>query len=269
MTGSRPSPLALDRAINDSQGAVEALHVEQLQALSDRFESATPQEIVRWAIEAYRGKLTVATAFGAEGYCLIAMIAQVRDETGIVPDIFNLDTGYQFPETLELQERLQKHYGLCIRRVGAPETVEHMEARFGGPIYGTDPDHCCYLRKVVPLQTALQGFDAWMAAIRREQTPERAPASIVGPDSTYCHLVKINLLANWTKTQVWDYIHKHRVPVNPLHAQGYQSIGCWRCIQAVVAGEDDRAGRWAGMAKRECGLHVKDCSRQKMTSAHS
>ena len=131
-----------------------------------------------------------------EGCCLLAMIAQSRDETGLAPDIFNLDTGYQFPETLELRERLQARYGLSMRLVSAPETVEHMEARFGGPIYGTNPDHCCYLRKVVPLQAAVQGFDAWLTAIRRDQTPERARAPIVGRDPKYRHLVKINPLAN-------------------------------------------------------------------------
>jgi phosphoadenosine phosphosulfate reductase len=218
LTGFLSSPLAPDRVLYEPQSAVETIHVEQLQAISDRFESATPQEIVCWAIETYRGNLTVATAFGAEGCCLLAMIAQVRDETRITPNIFNLDTGYQFPETLELHARLQERYGLCIRLVSAPETVEHMEARFGGPISGTNPDHCCSLRKVVPLQTAVQGFAAWMAAMRREQTPERAQAPIVGPDPKYRHLVKINPLANWTKAQVRDYIQTHSVPVNPLHA---------------------------------------------------
>ena len=234
----------------------EVTDIEQLQALSDRLESATPQEIVGWAIETYRDKLTIATAFGAEGCCLLAMIAQSRDETGFAPNIFNLDTGYQFPETLELRERLQARYGLCIRLVSAPETIEHMEARFGGPIYGTNPDHCCSLRKVVPLQAAVQGFDAWLTAIRRDQTPERARVPIVGRDPKYRHLVKINPLAHWRKEQVWDYIQTHNVPVNPLHAQGYPSIGCWPCTRPIFAGEDDRAGRWAGTAKRECGLHL-------------
>lgn len=242
--------------MSERHNPVEVIPVEPFQALSDQFESATPQEIVRWAIATYRDKLTVATAFGAEGCCLVAMIAQGRDETGIAPDIFNLDTGYQFPETLELRERLQERYRLSIRLAGALETVEHMEARFGGPIYGINSDHCCYLRKVVPLHTAVQGFTAWMTAIRRDQTPERAGAPIVGRDPKYRHLVKINPLANWHKIQVWDYIHEHAVPVNPLHAQGYPSIGCWPCTRPVFAGENDRAGRWAGMAKRECGLHL-------------
>jgi phosphoadenosine phosphosulfate reductase len=184
------------------------------------------------------------------------MVAQIRDETGITPDIFNLDTGYQFAETLALRERLQQRYGLAIRLVSAGETVTQMEARFGGPLYSRDPDHCCYLRKVVPLRTAVQGFAAWITAIRREQTRQRAQAPIVGADPTYPHLVKINPLANWTKTQVWAYIHQHNVPVNPLHAQGYPSIGCWPCTRPVSTAEDDRAGRWVGFAKRECGLHL-------------
>src|SRR6059036_3389320 len=109
---------------------------------------------------------------------------------------------------------------------------------------------------VVPLQTAVQGFDAWLTAIRRDQTPERARTPIVGRDPKYRHLIKINPLANWRKEQVWDYIQTHNVPVNPLHAQGYPSIGCWPCTRPIFAGEDDRAGRWAGTAKRECGLHL-------------
>jgi phosphoadenosine phosphosulfate reductase len=242
--------------MSERQSTVERAQEEHLREISNGLESATPQEIVRWAIETYRDHLTVATAFGAEGCCLIAMIAQVRDVTGITPDIFNLDTGYQFSETLQLRERLQERYGMSIRLVSAPETVEHMEARFGGPIYGTNPDHCCYMRKVVPLHTAVQDFAAWMAAIRRDQTPERAYAPIVGRDPKYRHLVKINPLANWNRTQVWDYIRKHTVPVNPLHAQGYPSIGCRPCTRPIFAGEDDRAGRWAGRAKRECGLHL-------------
>jgi phosphoadenosine phosphosulfate reductase len=242
--------------MSEQHSPVERIQEARLEKISDALESATPQEIVRWAVETYRDQLTVATAFGAEGCCLMAMIAQVRDETGLTPTIFNLDTGYQFPETLELRERLQERYNLVIRLVSAAETVEHMEARFGGPIYKSNPDHCCYLRKVVPLQTAVQGFTAWMTAIRRDQTPERAHAPIIGRDPKYRHLVKINPLAHWNKSQVWDYIQRYTVPINPFHAQGYPSIGCWPCTRPTGAGEDDRAGRWAGMMKRECGLHV-------------
>lgn len=227
----------------------------ELQRLSDGFESATPQEILKWAVMTYREKLTMATAFGAEGCSLIAMLAAIRDETGITPDIFNLDTGYQFPQTLALRLKMQEKYGIPIRFVAAPETVAQMEARCGGPIYRTDPDKCCGIRKVAPLRPAVQGFAAWITAIRRDQTPERAGAPIVGPDLKF-PLVKINPLANWSKQQVWDYVRANGVPTNPLHEQGFPSIGCWPCTRAVASGEDDRAGRWAGSDKRECGLHL-------------
>ncbi len=227
-----------------------------LQEISARFESASPQTILRWAIETYRDKLTMATAFGAEGCCLLHMIAQIRDETGLVPDIFNLETGYQFPQTLALRERIQKKYGLNIRLISAPETAKEMETRLGGPIYKTNPDLCCHMRKVVPLRDAVEGFNAWITAIRREQTPERAVTAIVGPDPKFDFLVKVGPLANWTQQQVWDYIRENDVPYNPLHDQGFPSIGCWPCTRAVKSGEDERSGRWAGQEKRECGLHL-------------
>ena len=226
-----------------------------LAHISQELESATPQEILRWALHQYGEKLTMATAFGAEGCCLLAMLAQLRDETGIMPDLFNLETGYQFPQTLALRERLQKRYGLHVRLVSASETVKEMEARFGGPIYGSDPNQCCHIRKVVPLAGAIEGFEAWISSIRRDQTPERAAQPIIGPDARY-PLIKINPLANWRHQDVWDYVRENDVPVNPLHAQGFPSIGCWPCTRAVKDGDDERAGRWAGTEKRECGLHL-------------
>jgi phosphoadenosine phosphosulfate reductase len=234
---------------------MDELQLLALQQRSDALESSTPQEILRWAIETYGDRLTMATAFGAEGCVLIDMIAGLREVTGRVPDIFNLDTGYQFPQTLALRERIQKKYGIHIRLVQAVETTAQMEARFGGPIFRTDPDRCCHLRKVVPLREAVQGFEAWITAIRRDQTPERAKAAIVGLEPKF-DMAKINPLANWSKAQVWDYVREHGVPTNPLHEQGFPSIGCWPCTRAVAPGQDDRAGRWAGTEKRECGLHL-------------
>jgi len=218
-------------------------------------EAASPEAIVRWAMETYREKLTMATAFGAEGCSLLAMIGKLQEELGFAPDIFNLDTGFQFPQTLALKSRLEKKYGLTIRAVQPDLAIEAAEAASEGPLYRTDPNQCCYLRKVVPLKGAVVGFDAWITAIRRDQTPERAGAPIVGPDAQF-PLVKINPLANWTKGQVWDYIKANDVPYNPLHDQGFPSIGCWPCTRPVAKGDDDRAGRWAGSDKRECGIHV-------------
>lgn len=228
---------------------------ESLEARSARLEAASPQQILRWAMETYGDKLTMSTAFGTAGCCLIDMIARLRDETGLTqPDIFNLETGYQFPETLELRERLQEKYDLEIRLVSAVETIEEMEARLGGPIYGTQPNRCCHLRKVVPLEKTIEKFDAWISGIRRDQTPERATTPIVGRDARF-DLVKISPLANWSKARIDEYVRKNDVPINPLYEQGFLSIGCWPCTRAVGQNEDERAGRWAGQEKRECGLH--------------
>lgn len=229
---------------------------EELAAQSEKLEGAHPREILRWALGEYGTRLTMATAFGAEGCCLIAMLAELRDETGVAADVFNLDTGYQFQQTLDLRERIQTRYGLPIRFVRAEETVRDMEARFGGPIYKSRPDECCRIRKIAPLAGAVEGFEAWISAIRRDQTPERKAQPIVGPDLRY-PLVKVNPLANWSKAQVWEFIKANNVPYNPLHDVGFPSIGCYPCTRPVAAGQDDRAGRWDG-TKRECGLHVAD-----------
>ena len=224
---------------------------DQLPRIAAAMEDWTPQQILRWAADAYGPKLAMATAFGAEGCVLIAMLSRITDQTYL----FNLDTGYQFPETLETRERLIAKYGLPIHLVRAEQSVAAMEDANGGPLYADQPDRCCHIRKVVPLAQAIRGYDAWVSAIRRDQTPDRAAQPIAGWDKKF-ELVKLNPLANWTKKDVWDYILKNDVPYNPLHDQGYPSVGCWPCTRAVGAGEDDRAGRWAGTAKKECGLHV-------------
>ncbi len=245
-----------------AQSSLSSERKEQLQAefpSREWLELQSPQKILKWSLETYGAGLTMATAFGAEGCALLGMLAKIRDETGLLPDIFNLDTGYQFEETLDLKRRLEDKYNISIRAIQPDAGIEYAEADsrsiFEEPLYQSQPNLCCYYRKVLPLAGAVEGFDAWITAIRRDQTPERANAPIVGFDSQF-PLVKINPLANWTKQQVWDYIRANRVPYNPLHDQGFPSIGCWPCTRAVKAGEDDRAGRWGGTDKRECGIHV-------------
>ncbi len=225
----------------------------------DWLEQQSPLAILKWSLETYGAGLTMATAFGAEGCALLGMLAQIRDETGLLPDIFNLDTGYQFDETLDLKRRIEDKYGFSIRAIqpdaGINDAENDSRAIFDQPLYQSQPNLCCYFRKVLPLASAVEGFSAWITAIRRDQTPERANAPIVGFDAQF-PLVKINPLANWTKAQVWDFIRANKVPFNPLHEQGFPSIGCWPCTRAVQDGEDDRAGRWSGSDKRECGIHV-------------
>jgi phosphoadenosine phosphosulfate reductase len=220
---------------------------------SERLETATPEEILGWAVEQYYPKLTMATAFGPEGVVILHMLAQIEPRV----HVFNLETGYQFAETLELRERIRDRYGIEVHLERPDTTVEEYEARNGGPIYGWDPNRCCFDRKIRVLRRVAKGFDAWMSGIRRDQTGDRGTAPIVGWDHKF-GLVKISPLANWTKQQVWDLITEQDIPYNPLHDQGYTSIGCWPCTRPVAFGEDERAGRWSGIAKTECGLHTRD-----------
>jgi len=223
----------------------------EIQHESQRLETAQPQEILRWVTGRFAPRFTMATAFGPEGMVLIHMLAEIAPAT----PIFNLDTGYQFKETLELREEVKRRYGIVVELKRAETSVEEYERQHGGPVYRTNPDQCCFDRKVKVLQKAVIGMHAWASAIRRDQSPDRARAPIVGWDKKFS-LVKVSPLANWTKKEVWGFITKHDIPYNPLHDQGYTSIGCWPCTRAVLLGEDERAGRWSGSAKTECGLHT-------------
>jgi phosphoadenosine phosphosulfate reductase len=134
--------------------------------------------------------------------------------------------------------------------------VEAYEAANGGPVYSKDPNRCCGERKLAVLYRAASGMLAWASAIRRQQSPDRAVVPIVGWDRKF-GLVKVSPLATWTKQQVWKLITDEQIPYNPLHDQGYPSIGCWPCTRSVLPGEDERAGRWSGFEKKECGLHTQ------------
>ena len=224
---------------------------EQITAAARELAAAAPQDILRWAVRTFGDKLTMATAFGAEGCCLIHLLAEIEPAVRV----FNLDTGYQFPETLELRERIKERYGIAVEFVRPELSVPEYEALHNGPLYVFEPDRCCHDRKIVPLRKTLVGYDAWVSAIRRDQTEHRAAAGVVQWDAKF-GLHKVNPLLTWTRKDVWQFIHRHDVPYNPLHDRSYPSIGCWPCTRAVVAGEDERAGRWSGTAKKECGLHV-------------
>jgi phosphoadenosine phosphosulfate reductase len=228
-----------------------ALTPDQINQASAQLATATPQEILRWAVDAFHPRLTMATAFGVEGCCLIHMLAEI--EPGV--RIFNLETGYQFAETLHLRERLRQRYGITVEYARPDLTVEEYEAKHKGPLYVLQPDQCCHDRKMVPLRRAVLGADAWISAIRRDQTADRGKASVVQWDPKF-GLVKVNPLLGWSKKEVWGFALHNEVPYNPLHDMDYPSIGCWPCTRPVANGEDDRAGRWAGTKKKECGLHV-------------
>jgi phosphoadenosine phosphosulfate reductase len=225
--------------------------LEELDRESSQLESATPQEILRWAVDRFAPRFTMATAFGPEGMTIIHMLAQIAPET----PIFNLETGYQFKETLELREKVKEKYGIEVEYKYPETSVQEYEAANGGPLYKTNPNQCCFDRKLKVLHEAARGQYAWASAIRRDQSSDRAEAPIVGWDRKF-QLVKISPLANWSKKEVWSLISSEGIPYNPLHDLGYPSVGCWPCTRAVTPGEDERAGRWSGFQKTECGLHT-------------
>lgn len=215
------------------------------------FEGADPVHVLAWAAERFPGRASLATGFGAEGCILIHLVG-----THQLPiEVFTLDTGVLFPESYELRDRLEQRYGLRIRAVTPSLTLEAQAAQHGPELWTTDPNRCCAIRKIEPLRNYLATRGVWAAAIRRDQTADRAHASLVEWDRKF-GLVKVNPLASWTARDVWKFIKRENVPYNPLHDEGYTSIGCAPCTTLVSAGEDPRAGRWRGHQKSECGLHT-------------
>jgi phosphoadenosine phosphosulfate reductase len=223
-----------------------------VDAAARELEGQPPLAILRWAVDHAGPRVTFATGFGVEGCVIIDLIA--REELPI--DLFTLDTGVLFAETHALWRRLEVQYGVTIRAVRPAQTLDEQASTHGPALWRSDPDRCCDLRKIAPLRAALAPFDAWITAIRRDQTPNRATARVVERDAKF-GLVKVNPLAAWTRDDVWAHVRANDVPYNALHDRGYPSIGCEPCTSAIVPGESLRAGRWRGAAKTECGLHAR------------
>lgn len=251
-TGAGPAATATPEQppANNVRGPTRE-ELEMIQRQNTALEKASAEEILTWAVQAYFPRFTMATGLGPEGCVIISMLAKIEPRVYI----FNLDTGYQFRETLELRDRIAEKYGIRVDLQRPELSVEAYEAAHGGPVYQTDPDRCCYDRKVTVLHRVARNYDAWATGIRRDQSPTRADTPIVRWDKKF-GLVKISPLAAWTKGDVWKRILDEKIPYNPLHDQGYPSIGCMPCTRAVTSGEDERAGRWTGRAKTECGLHT-------------
>jgi len=223
----------------------------ELIEAADQLEHLPPEQILAWASQRYP-RVSFATGFGAEGGVLIDMVAR----HGLAIDLFTLDTGLLFPETYALWRRLEERYAVTIRAVRPAQTVDEQAAAHGDRLWARDPDRCCALRKVAPLADVLRGYDAWITAIRRDQTPTRAAARHVEWDAKN-GLVKVNPLLRWSADAVWGYVKAHDVPYNALYDASYGSIGCAPCTTPVGPGEDPRAGRWRTREKNECGLHIK------------
>lgn len=242
------------------------LSEERIEELNARFEGAPPEQILRWALQdSGLEKVAVASAFQREGTCLIHMAAQIRPD---VPILF-LETGFHFAETLAFKEKLTEEMGLNVVDLTGDHTVDSQAEAYGPRLYERDPSLCCELNKVIPFNRALRGFDAWVTGMRRDSSWTRRDTPILlqyelEPGKT---LLRVNPIANWTKRDAWAYQKEHQIPHNPLYDLGYASIGCAPCTRIVFPGEDERAGRWSGTGKIECGIQSPEAERSEEASA--
>lgn len=227
---------------------------EDVSALNAQFETASPQAVLEWVFGTFEDeKAVMGTGFGASGVVLMHHLEQVKPGA----TVFYLDTDVLFPETYNLRTRLTARFDLNIVRVHSGLSLDEQAEEYGDELWNDDPDQCCFLRKVKPLRDYLSDKSAWLTAIRRDQSPTRADADHV-EWSAANEVVKVNPMVQWTETDIWDHIHEHNLPYNPLHDEGYPSIGCMPCTKQVGSNaQDPRAGRWSGYDKRECGLHLE------------
>jgi phosphoadenosine phosphosulfate reductase len=218
-------------------------------------DSTPTEQVIGWTLERFRNRRVVlTTSFGMEGCALIDMYAQ----QGGAPTVVYLDTGFFFPETYALRDRMVQRYPLLtfVNR-GTTLTPDAQAVRYAPELWRRDPDLCCNLRKVQPLRQALTGVDVWITAITRSQGGTRRETPLVAWDWQY-QVLKISPLIEWDRRRIWEYVQRHNLPYNALHEQGYPTIGCTHCTAPVPGSspsEYSRAGRWAETDKTECGLH--------------
>lgn len=227
----------------------EAVDLEQLAHRARRELDAAPaHEIVRWAVRTFGARVAVASSM--QDAVLVHLVSQVAP--GV--DVLFLDTGYHFAETLSTRDAVAASYDVNLITVTPRQTVAEQDASYGPRLHDRNPNRCCGLRKVAPLDRALARYDAWATGLRRAEAPTRASMPVVSYDAQRGK-VKIAPIAAWSDADIEDYIVEHGILINPLRSAGYPSIGCAPCTRAVAVGEDPRAGRWAGSAKTECGIH--------------
>lgn len=231
---------------------MHAPFVSPEQHYSD-LQRGRPREVLAWAA-ATIDRLAVATSFQSSGLALLHMLKDIRAD---LPVLF-LDTGFHFPETLAFKDRIVEAWDLKLVELrGAHGTPERQAELYGPELYRRDPDRCCAINKVKPLQDALEEFDGWISGLRRDQSPLRSDTPIIEAQMLPSgnELLKIHPLARWTSADVKRYVARHSIPTHPLLEKGFASIGCWPCTRPVKPGEDERAGRWDGHTKSECGIH--------------
>ncbi|MEU8345173.1 phosphoadenosine phosphosulfate reductase [Actinomadura meyerae] len=233
--------LETDRPTLDLEDVVESA--------AAALEGAPTLEVIRWAAATFGDRICLTSSMSDAA--LIHLVSKVKP--GI--DVLFVDTGYHFAETIGTRDAVEAVYPVNVINVTPSRTVEEQEAALGPRLFGRNPDLCCHLRKVEPLGRALEGYMAWFSGIRRDETASRRDRKVVEWDRKR-GMVKVNPILDWSQEDMDNYIEDNGVLVNPLHYDGYPSIGCAPCTRPVAPGEDPRSGRWAGLGKTECGIHL-------------
>jgi phosphoadenosine phosphosulfate reductase len=221
-----------------------------LDAVNRELERASPEAILSWTWERFRPKVMLTCSFQHDGVVLAHMLRTIAPE---VPVVF-IDTGFHFPETLAYRDEIRRRFGIELVELQPIMPRDQFAAQHGLDLYARNPDLCCHINKVEPLKRYLPGVRAWINGRRRDQASTRQGIRTV--EAFQGDLYKINPVATWTSRETYQYMERHGIPTHPLFDQGYASIGCAPCTRPVVAGENERDGRWAGTNKVECGLHT-------------
>ncbi len=227
-----------------------------VRLLNDQFNAQPTEQILAWAWQRFGARAAIGTSFQGAGL-VIMHLARLNS---LPFPVFTLDTGLLFSETLALKKRLEDFFGFAIESLEPDLTLEEQADINGPELWNRNPDLCCTIRKVLPLRDKLCDLDCWITGLRRQQSETRSGIGILEPhvfdEASGRDIIKLNPMANWTREAVWSYLREHNIPYNPLHDRGYRSIGCQPCTRCAANGEDERAGRWTGFNKVECGIHT-------------
>ncbi len=238
------------------QKATQSLTPADVRGLNEQFHQKPVEKILAWAWERFGPRAAIGTSFQGSGLVMIHLARR----SGFAFPIFTLDTGLLFPETLALKRRLEDFFSTKIELLQPDLTIEEQADINGPELWKHNPDLCCTIRKVLPLRDKLCELDCWVTGLRRQQSDSRAGIGIIElyafDEASGRDIVKLNPMANWTREAVWQYLREHEIPYNPLYNQGYRSIGCQPCTRRTLNGENERAGRWTGFNKVECGIHT-------------
>ena len=231
-------------------------HNFEVSEETERLECLSLDELLCWCWNYFGDKAAIGTSFQGSGLVIIDHALR----NGCNFPIFTIDTGLLFPETLELKKKLEDFWDVKIQSVHPEQTIEEQKKTMGPELWKTNPDSCCQMRKVLPLQSRLSSLDVWITGLRRGQSDQRKSTNVLEmyefDKLRESYIFKLNPMVNWSRERVWSYIKDHNIPYNTLHDKGYRSIGCWPCTKAISDGQDERAGRWEGFNKTECGIHT-------------